>query len=70
VSKSSVRGSQPEDNHKFIGVRIDMELYWLVRAKLVEKQMTMSKAITQGLLKILDIKSPPKSSKILKSIKK
>jgi len=63
VAKSSGSIKQSDNGVKFIGVRISMELYWLVRAKLIEKRLTMSEAITQGLLKILDIKSPSKSSK-------
>jgi len=58
VDKVSIQQSDREV--KFIGVRISMELYWQIRAKLIEKRLTMSEAIIQGLLKILEIKSPSK----------
>lgn len=45
---------------KFIGVRVQVELYWQIRRKIIEKRLTMSEAIIQGLMKILDIKSPSK----------
>lgn len=58
MDKVSIQQSDREV--KFIGVRISMELYWQIRAKLIEKRLTMSEAIIQGLLKILEIKSPSK----------
>lgn len=43
------------EDTKYIGVRIQKDLYWQIKEKLLEKRLSMSEAIIKGLLAYLDI---------------
>lgn len=43
------------EDTKYVGVRIQKDLYWQIREKLLEKRLSMSEAIINGLLAYLDL---------------
>jgi len=47
--------SSNDSDTKYIGVRIQKDLYWRIKERLLEKRLSMSEAIIQALIKFLEI---------------